>query len=144
TRGARLNVAEARTLSREAYIFGLPLVFIETQIDTLTYVSRVDATRAPMNQFKHHGERPDASNRTVVGFNVDTLYSLAQLDLSQGPMVLSIPAMGDSYWLMQLLDAWNNVPHAPGSRALGGRGGTFAIIGPGWQGTLPAGMTELR
>src|SRR5262245_34963687 len=144
TRGSRLTTAEARALARDAYIFGLPLVFIETQIDSLTHVSRVDAIRAPINQFKHHAERPDPSNRTVVGFNVDTLYSLAQLDLSQGPMVLSIPPMGDRYWLMQLLDAWNNVPHAPGSRTIGGRGGTFAIVGPDWRGTLPSGLVELR
>src|SRR5262245_20452339 len=81
-RGGRITVADARALAREAYIFGFPLVFIETQIDTLTHVSRVDGIRAPINQFKHHAEAPDPSNRTVVGFNVDTLYSLAQLDLS--------------------------------------------------------------
>jgi hypothetical protein len=31
---------------------------------------------------------------------------LAGLDLAQEPMVLSIPEMGDRYWLMQLIDAW--------------------------------------
>ena len=43
-----------------------------------------------------------------------------------------------------MIDAWNNVPHAPGSRTVGGKGGNFAIVGPGWKGTLPAGLTELR
>jgi hypothetical protein len=143
-RGTRITAAEATELARDAYIFGLPPVFIEAQIDSLSHVSRTDAIRAPINQFKHHAESPNPSNRTIVGFNVDTLYSLAQLDLAPGPMVLSIPAMGDRYWLMQLLDAWNNVPHAPGSRTVGGAGGTFAIVGPGWQGTLPEGMVELR
>src|SRR5262245_51928775 len=85
TRANRISVADARALAREAYIFGFPLVFIETQIDSLTHVTRVDAMRAPINQFKHHSEAPDPSNRTIVGFNVDTLYSLAQLDLSHGP-----------------------------------------------------------
>ena len=65
---------------------------------------------------------------------MDTLYSLAQLDLSQEPMVLSVPEMGDRFWIMQLIDAWNNVPHAPGSRAVGRN---FAIVGPAWKGTLP-------
>src|SRR5262245_24784550 len=140
----RPDAAEARTLARDAFIFGLPLVFIAGQIDSLTHVPRPDSLRAPINQFKHHSESPDTANGTHVGFNVDTLYSLAELDLSQGPMVLSIPPMGDRYWLMQLVDAWNNVPHAPGSRTLGGRGGAFAIVGPGWRGTLPAGLVELR
>ena len=60
----------------------------------LTHVSKVDQAHAPINQFVHYRAFPDASNRTVVGFNVDTLYSLAQLDLSKEPMVLSVPDMG--------------------------------------------------
>ncbi len=52
--------------------------------------------------------------------------------------------MGNRFWIMQMIDAWNNVPHAPGSRTVGGKGGNFAIVGPGWKGTLPAGLTELR
>jgi hypothetical protein len=52
--------------------------------------------------------------------------------------------MGDRYWLMQLIDAWNGVPHVPGTRTIGGRGGDFALVGPSWQGELPAGVGELR
>src|SRR5262245_35624664 len=59
-------------------------------------------------------------------------------------MVLSVPAMGDRFWIMQIVDAWNNVPHAPGSRTVGGKGGVYAIVGPKWKGTIPEGITELR
>jgi len=139
-----LTPDEARTLAREAWVFGMPLVYIEKQIDALTHVTKPEGHFAPINQFAHYREFPDASNRAVVGFNVDTLYSLSNLDLSNGPIVLSIPDMGNRYWLMQLVDAWNNVPHAPGSRTVGGKGGNFAIVGPKWSGTLPSGLTELR
>jgi hypothetical protein len=135
---------EARTLAQEAWVFGMPLVYIATQIDTVTHVAKPQGSFAPINQFAHYREFPDASNKTVVGLNVDTLYSLASLDLAQGPIVLSVPDMGNRFWLMQLVDAWNNVPHAPGSRTLGGKGGNFAIVGPAWTGTLPTGLTELR
>ncbi len=63
-------------------MFGMPLVYIELQLDTASHVSRVKKGKAPINQFVHDREFPDATNRTVVGFNVDTLYSLANLDLS--------------------------------------------------------------
>ena len=53
--------------------------------------------------------------------------------------MLSVPEMGDRFWIMQLVDAWNNVPHAPGSRTVGGEGGDFAIVGPGWKGRCPTG-----
>ena len=52
-------------------------------------------------------------------------------------MVLSIPEMGNRFWLMQFIDAWNNVPHAPGSRTVGGKGGNFAIVGPDWRARSP-------
>ena len=89
---------EAKTIAQEAWIFGMPLVYIEIQIDTATHVSKADQARAPINQFVHYRAFPDASNRTVVGFNVDTLYSLAQLDLATEPMVLSVPDMGNRVW----------------------------------------------
>jgi hypothetical protein len=104
----------------------------------------LSASSAPINQFVHYRECPDASNKAIVGLNVDTLYSFASLDLAKEPMVLSIQLMGDRFWLMQIIDAWNNVPAAPGSRTVGGKGGNFAIVGPGWKGMLPANLTELR
>lgn len=139
-----LKPDEARALAQEAWVFGMPLVYIEKQIDLVSHVTKPEGPFAPINQFAHYREFPDASNRSIVGLNVDTLYSLASLDLSQGPIVLSVPEMGNRFWIMQLIDAWNNVPHAPGSRTVGGKGGNFAIVGPGWKGTLPAGLTELR
>ena len=122
----------------------MPLVYIEKQIDLVSHVTKPEGPFAPINQFAHYREFPDASNKSVVGLNVDTLYSLASLDLSSGPIILSVPEMGNRFWIMQLIDAWNNVPHAPGSRTVGSKGGNFAIVGPNWKGKLPAGLTELR
>ena len=64
---------EAKAIAQDAWIFGMPLVYIELQLDTSTHVSKADKGHAPINQFAHYREFPDASNRTVVGFNVDTL-----------------------------------------------------------------------
>ena len=139
-----VSVDEAAAMAEEAFVFGLPLVYIGVQIDTNTAVARPGGGRAPLNQFAHFRALPDASDQVVVGLNVDTLYSLGSFDLSDGPLVLSVPEMGDRYWLMQLIDAWNGIPHVPGTRTLGGRGGDFAIVGPGWTGDLPAGVSELR
>ena len=95
----------------------MPLVYIEKKLDSVSHVAKPEGPFAPINQFAHYREFPDASNRTVVGLNDDTLYLLAGLDLAQEPMVLSIPEMGGRYWLMQLIDAW--IP--PGVRISMGR-----------------------
>ena len=75
---------------------------------------------------------------------MDTLYSLAWLDLSREPVVLHLPEMKGRYYLMQMLDAWTNVFASIGTRTIGEQEGNFAIVGPKWQGALPAGGKKLR
>ena len=42
------------------------------------------------------------------------LYSLAWLDLSGGPLVLSLPDTGGRFYEMQFTDVYNNVPYTIG------------------------------
>ena len=80
----------------------------------------------------------------MVSPNADTLYSIAWLNLSKEPMVLSVPTTNGRYYLMQMLDAWTNVFASPGTRTTGTGAGNFAIVGPRWNGTLPTGLTKIE
>ena len=140
-----LTPADARAIAQDGYLFGLPLVYIAVQADAQTNVEKPEPGRAPLNQFDHHREFPDARNNKIVGMNLDTLYSLASVDVSAEPIVLVVPPMtGNRWWLMQIIDAWNDVPAAPGSRTHDGKGGTFALVGPNFKGTLPAGLEPIH
>src|SRR5262245_66218626 len=109
---------------------------------TLTYP---EACRESSNHFDHHRDLPDAKHNKIVGMNVDTLYSMANLDLTTEPMVLVVPPMdGTRWWIMQVIDAWNDVPAAPGSRTHGDKGAAFALVGPNFQGEVPAGLEVIR
>ena len=141
----QLTSTEAKAIAKEGYVFGLPPVYIALQQDVLTGVPKPEGGRAPMNQFDQHREFPDAKNNKIVGMNVDTLYSLAQLDLTAEPIVLVVPPMdGKRWWIMQVIDAWNDVPAAPGSRTHGDKGGAFAITGPNFKGELPSDLEQIR
>jgi hypothetical protein len=87
---------------------------------------------------------PDASFRDVTAPNADTLYSTAWLDLGKEPYVLSLPDMGDRYFLMPMLDGWTNVFQVPGTRTTGNKAQAYVITGPGWKGTLPPELKELK
>src|SRR5262245_30846872 len=142
---ATLTSADAKAIAQDGFAFGLPPVYIALQADVMTNVAKPEGGRAPFNQFDHHREFPDAKNNKIVGMNVDTLYSLANLDLSAEPMVLVVPPMdGKRWWIMQVIDAWNDVPAAPGARTHGYKGGTFALVGPNFNGQLPAGLEVIR
>jgi hypothetical protein len=43
-----------------------------------------------------------------------------------------------------MLDGWTNVFQVPGTRTTGTKAQKYAITGPGWSGTLPAGVTEYK
>ena len=40
--------------------------------------------------------------------------------------------------------SWTNIFASPGKRTTGTRAGSFVVTGPGWSGTLPSGMKELK
>jgi hypothetical protein len=100
--------------------------------------------RAPINEFSNFFKYPTSAYRDVVRMNVDTLYSFAWLDLSNEPMVLTVPNTHGRYYLMPILDGWTNVFASPGKRTTGTEAGNFVIVGPNWKGTLPADLKELR
>ena len=78
---------------------------------------------APVNSFSNARGFATPEDRTVVAPNTDTLYSIAHLDLGQGPIVLSHPNMGKRYYSFELLDPYTNVIDIRGIREDGGAAG---------------------
>ncbi len=131
-------------VAQDAYIYGYPLVTMEITRRVVTNVADVQGTRGPMGQFIKLRQYPDASFRDVTAPNADTLYTTAFIDVGKEPWVLSIPDMKDRYYLFPMLDGWTDVFQVPGKRTTGTGAQTYAITGPGWRGTLPAGVKECK
>jgi len=88
------------------------------------------------------GPNSTKSNPLVAGAG-PTLYSGAVLDLSKGPQVLSVPSMGGRYYDIELVDSRGDDFAYVSNRTTGGKAGNFLISGPGWQGTVPSGVTQI-
>jgi hypothetical protein len=131
-------------LATDAYIYGYPLVTMEMTRRVITNVAAPEGTRAPMGQIIRLRHYPDATFRDVTAPNADTLYTTAFFDVGQEPWVLSLPDMKDRYYLMPMLDGWTTVFQVPGKRTTGTGAQTYAVTGPGWSGTLPAGVKEYK
>jgi hypothetical protein len=136
--------AEARVLAIEAYSYAYPLVTMEITRRVMTNVEKPEGSKAPMGQFARLRSYPAVDDHSVTAPNADTLYTLAWLDVSKEPWILSIPDMKDRYFLFPMLDGWTNVFQVPGKRTTGTKAQKYAITGPGWSGTLPAGVTEYK
>ena len=128
----------------EAVIYGLPLVMMDLTAKRFTNARRPSGMAAPVNQFAHAPTFPPVTFKNVVRANVDTLYSSAFLDLSSGPLILSVPDTGGRYYLLPMIDGWTNVFATPGARTTGTQAADFMITGPGWTGMLPAGMQDIK
>jgi hypothetical protein len=140
----KLTAKEATEIGVDAYIYGYPLITMEMTRRVMTNVAEPKGSHAPMGQFHKARAYPDASFKDITAPNADTLYTTAWLDVSKEPFVLSLPDEGERYFLMPMLDAWTNVFEVPGKRTTGDKAQTYAITGPGWKGTLPEGVKELK
>lgn len=135
---------DLKKLATEVYVYAYPLVLMDVTRAVMTDTSSGDPKKAPVNRFSHLRTFPDPSFTDVVSPNADTLYSSAWFDLSQGPVVLSLPDTRGRYYLMPMLDAWTNVFASPGKRTTGTQKGDYALAGPGWTGPLPKNVKEIR
>jgi hypothetical protein len=140
------------TAAREAVIQTLP-VFEMMRMRAATTARRHpelgfasedrDSRMRWVNQFTHTHRKLGPDDREVVSPNNDTVYSNAWLDLSQGPVLVGTPEMGERYWVLGLLDAWTNPFAYVGRRTTGNLPQRTLMIGPGWKGTVPADVTNV-
>ena len=85
-----------------------------------------------------------SSNLMTTGTNRDTLLTVGWLDLSKGPQVLHVPDMAGRYYSVQFTDPSDGTDFAyVGKRTTGTQAGDYLIMGPGWQGAAPSGVTQI-
>ena len=131
-----------RDVAAEAYLYYYALVENLAQVGRYVSTGVGSNPAAPFNSFSHAQKLADASD-TFVTINNDTVYSMASLDLSVGPLRFDVPATGDRYFVMQFVDAWTNNIAYVGTRATGNAAGSFVIVPPGWTGDLPAELARI-
>src|SRR5271166_3459998 len=135
---------EAMRIAVDAYIYGYPLVTFDMVRQQQTNVATPDPEHAPMGQMIKMRSYPAVDNHCCAAPNADTLYTMVWLDISNEPWVLSIPDMGSRYYIVPMLDGYSEVFKVASPSTTGSKAQTYAITGPGWSGTLPNNVTEVK
>lgn len=136
---------EVHSIAVDAYIYFYPLITMDLTRKQLTNVEAGKSEiGAPMNVLNNVQAFPSADMRAVVRPNFDTLYSSGWLDLTNEPVIISVPDTDGRYYLLPMLDMWSNVFASPGSRTTGTGAGNFIIARPDWNGVFPAGLTRIN
>jgi hypothetical protein len=139
-----LRPVEAVSIAVDAYVYGYPLVTFDMMRKQQTNVAAPDAEHAPMGQLIKMRTYPAVDNDCCAAPNADTLYTIVWLDVSVEPWIVSIPDMGDRYYIVPMLDGYSEVFHVDSLGTTGSKAHTYAITGPGWSGTLPQGVTQVK
>ncbi len=143
-RAETISEQDAHSIGVAAYLYFYSLVTMDLTRKQLTNVAKVEGIHAPMNNFANIPAFPTADMKVVVRPNFDTLYSSAWLDLTKEPMVVSVPDTQGRDYLLPMLDMWTDVFASPGWRTTGTQTGNYAVVPPGWSGSLPAGVVRIE
>jgi hypothetical protein len=130
-------------LAAEAYVYGFPLIFDLHEVARCAQEGLGSLAPAPFNSFSHASKLAGPDER-FVSVNNDTIYSIAQVDVSGGPVMLRVPDTADRYYVLQFVDAWTNNFAYVGRRATGTTAGSFLLVPPGWTGEVPDGARVIE
>ena len=129
-----ITEAQAHAIGVDAYVYFYSLVTMDVTRKQFTNLEPGKMPgRGPMNMFNNVPTYPPADDRGVVRPNFDTLYSIAYLDMTKEPVVVSVPDTNGRYYLLPMLDMWSDVFASPGWRTTGTQAGNFLVTPPGWR-----------
>ncbi len=136
--------AEARSIAKEAYIYGYPLVD-NYRVQYAYYVDKNNPEfMAPWNHIKNIHNVYTPADTAIQTPNSDTPYSWIGLDLRAEPLVISVPAIEKQrYYSVEIWDAYTYIIGYAGSRTTGNDAGNVMVVGPDWKGETPKGIKKV-
>ena len=135
---------QAQSISRQAYIYGYPLVDLYRIYYQFFINDQSPEHRHYTNRLYNAPGLFGPNNTTLQSPDADVLFSFALLDLRTQPSVVTLPAIAHNrFYSAQFVDQYTyNIAYA-GTRTTGDGGGKFFVVGPAWKKPAPAGMKQV-
>lgn len=130
----QIREEQAYTLGTATFAWG----FTMTELYRVRHTSL--AAFGCFNKFIHLQQLVSAATcrkSGVVSANNATVYSSTWLDLSLEPIVVDIPPIPNRYFTINYSDFYQKVENLS-NQTIGRQGGSYAFVGPNWEGVLPA------
>src|SRR4051812_45975179 len=142
---ALVSADEAAQTAREAMVFAYPMLLNYKTIWEQTQDHLGGAFIGGFNRYRHYTRSYTAADTDIVTPNNDSPYSWAWFDVRREPVVLRVPKVAtDRYYVVQMFDLFTFNFAYVGVRATGFEAGDYLIAGPGWEGEIPDGITDVR
>lgn len=134
---------EIKKIATDAYLFAYPMLYNYKTLFQQAVDPSFPGYVGGFNRFRHYSRGFTPADKDIVTPSNDTPYSWAWLDLRTEPMVVSVPASPDRYYVQQWFDLYTHNFAYLGSRATGTAEGHYLFAGPNWMGETPHGITNV-
>jgi len=142
--GTRLHDGYVRTVAQDTYFWAWPMVnlynrrLVYTKIPAIGMAGPVPAS--PLNRLGMLTDYIVPEERIVACPNQDVVYGIGCLALDLSPVVVQVPDFGDRFWVYQVVDLRTD-GFAELGKMYGTAPGFYLLVGPDWDGDVPAGIT---
>jgi hypothetical protein len=141
---------KAYVLGVQAAIWGMQWVKAGRALRSFTAPLPAGAERSPVdprphgiNVWGHARALLTDKMRVIETPNTETLYSLAVVDLAEGPVVVVHPDLGERYFRTTIWEPHGDT-HTISQKQDGGHPSPYALLPLGWKGNLSAGLKSIR
>lgn len=134
-------------LGKQMYFWGWPMVNMHNRVLVMRKVP-VEGLNggavpvAPVNHLCMTSDYITPFERYVACPNQDVVYGFGIMMLNESPVVVQVPDFGDRFWVVQLGNQRTDGIARLGAM-YGSKKGFYLIVGPGWKGEVPDGITEV-
>jgi DNA sulfur modification protein DndE len=111
--------------------------------DTVAVRPGAKAPPGTMWKFDQIATPAIAAQTGYVTPNVDVIYAFGFYDLGQEPVIVTAPDSDGRYYMIEIVDMWDNAFAYAAGKERGYKGGKYAVVGPDWKGELPSGVTRI-
>jgi hypothetical protein len=145
----KVRETEAYTLGVQSVLWGLQWVKAGESFRMFTAPLPAGTEHSPYDNNPHgidiwgHAQKLlTAEFRTIETPNTETLYSMAVIDLKNGPVIVIHPDYGERYFRTTVWDLHSET-HTISQKQDGHKPPPYAIIQVGWNGRIPAGVKSI-
>lgn len=134
-------------IGKQMYFWGWPLVNMHNRVLVMRKVPTPGLNGgavpvAPVNNLCMTSDYITPFERYVACPNQDVVYGFGIMMLNESPVVVQVPDFGDRFWVVQLGNQRTDGIAKLGAM-YGSKKGFYLIVGPGWNGKVPDGITEV-
>lgn len=139
-----LSPEKAKTIAREAYIYGFPMVVNYKTMYAFSLDKDNPHYKGPFNFLACSARLLTPEDKTIVSPNSDTPECYMWGDLRTEPLVITVPGIEpERFYDFQLIDLYTHNFAYIGTISTGNGTGKYMITGPGWEGETPEGIDKV-